>query len=84
MAGALVSLLKGGERIGVSKGVLDERTEGKKGKRKTNAVKLRGGYGRWVPVEDRIATTGAMTGMGCDEMGFECKRDRGWGAVKEG
>jgi hypothetical protein len=31
---------------------------------KQNAVKLRGGYGRGVPVEDCIAMTGAMVRMG--------------------
>ncbi len=36
-----------------------------------------------MAVEDRIATTGAMTGMGCDGMGCGSKRDRVWGAVKE-
>jgi hypothetical protein len=35
-----------------------------KGKGQINAVKLSGdGQGRWVPVEDHIATTGAMTWM---------------------
>ena len=36
---------------------------------KQNAVGLRGGQGWVVPVEDCIATTGAMTGKGCDGMG---------------
>jgi hypothetical protein len=47
-------------------------------------VKLRGCYGRGVPVEDCIATTGAMTGKGCDGMGLEGRRDGVLGAVKEG
>ena len=37
-----------------------------------------------VPVEDCIATTGAMTGKGCDGMGVEGIGDGVWGAVKEG
>ncbi len=37
-----------------------------------------------VPVEDCIATTGAMTGKGCGGMGVECIGDGVWGAVKEG
>ena len=37
-----------------------------------------------VPVEDCIATTGAMTGNGCDVMGGRGIGDGVWGAVKEG
>ncbi len=52
---------------------------------KQNAVKLRGGYGRGVLVEDCIATTEAMVGMGCEgEEGGRCKKGRVWGAMKEG
>jgi hypothetical protein len=51
---------------------------------KKNAGRLRVGYGRGVPVEDCIATTGAMPGKGCDGMWFEGKSDWVWGAVKEG
>ncbi len=37
-----------------------------------------------VPVEDCIATTGAMTGKGCGGMGGGSIGDGVWGAVKEG
>ncbi len=37
-----------------------------------------------VPVEDCIATTGAMTGKGCDGMGGGSIGDGIWDAVKEG
>ncbi len=37
-----------------------------------------------VPVEDCIATTGAMPGKGCDGMGDGSIGDGIWGAVKEG
>ncbi len=37
-----------------------------------------------VPVEDCIATTGAMTGKGCGGVGGGDIGDRVWGAVKEG
>ena len=37
-----------------------------------------------VPVEDCIATTGAMTGKGCDGMGGGSRGNGVWGAVKEG
>ncbi len=46
-------------------------------------MKLRGGYGRGVPVEDCIATTGGMTGKGCDGMGGGGIGSGVWGAVKE-
>ena len=36
-----------------------------------------------VPVEDCIASTGAMTGMGCGGMGGGGIGDGVWGAVKE-
>ena len=49
-----------------------------------NAVELRLGYGRGVPVEDCIATTGSMPGKGCDAMGVEGRGYCVWGAVKEG
>jgi hypothetical protein len=51
---------------------------------KKNAVELRLGYGRGVPVEDCIATTGSMPGKGCDAMEVEGRGDCVWGAVKEG
>ncbi len=51
---------------------------------KTNAVELRLGYGRGVPVEDCITTTESMPGKGCEAMGLEGRRDCVWGAVKEG
>jgi hypothetical protein len=49
-------------------------------------VKLWGGYGRGVPVEDCIATAGSMVRMGCDGEGEggRCKKGRVWGAMKEG
>ncbi len=50
---------------------------------KPNVVKLRGGYGRRFPVEDCIATTGAMVRMGCDGEGA-VQKGRVWGAMKEG
>ncbi len=77
--------LRWGKEQGNSIGVLDAiredigDSEGKK-----NAVKLRGGYGRGVLVEDCIATTGAMVGMGCEREGGRCKKGRVWGAMKEG
>ena len=37
-----------------------------------------------VPVEDCIATTGAMTGKGCGGMGGGGIGNGVWGAVKEG
>ena len=37
-----------------------------------------------VPVEDCIATTGAMNGKGCGGMGGGGIGDGVWGAVKEG
>ncbi len=37
-----------------------------------------------VPVEDCIASTGAMTGKGCGGMGGGGIGDGVWGAVKEG
>ena len=37
-----------------------------------------------VPVEDCIATTGAMTGKGCGGVGGGGIGDGVWGAVKEG
>ena len=37
-----------------------------------------------VPVEDCIATTGAMNGKGCGGMGGGGIGNRVWGAVKEG
>ncbi len=49
-------------------------------------MKLWGGYGRGVPVEDCIATAGSMVRMGCDGEGEggRCKKGRVWGAMKEG
>ncbi len=46
-------------------------------------MKLRGGYGRGVPVEDCIAKTGAMVRMGC-EGGGGVQKGRVWGVMKEG
>ena len=37
-----------------------------------------------VPVEDCIATTGAMDGKGCDGMGGGGMGNGVWGAVEEG
>ncbi len=37
-----------------------------------------------VPVEDCIATTGAMNGKGCGGMGGGGIEDGVWSAVKEG
>ena len=37
-----------------------------------------------VPVEDCIATTGAMTGKGCGGVGGGGIGNEVWGAVKEG
>ncbi len=37
-----------------------------------------------VPVEDCIATTGAIDGKGCDGMGGGGMWNGVWGAVKEG
>jgi hypothetical protein len=74
-----------GKEQGSSIGVSDAMRENiRDNESKKHAVKLRGGYGRGVPVEDCIATTGAMVRMGCDGEGGRCKRGRVWGAVKEG
>ena len=75
-----------GKEQGNSVGVLDamrEDTGDREGKNKCGEV--RGGYGRGFPVEDCIATTEAMVGMGCEgeEVG-RCKKGRVWGAMKEG
>ncbi len=85
MAGALGSLFKvGGKNRG-------QRRRGRRGARIDGVnsgvkkmVELRLGYGRGVPVEDCITTTGSMPGKGCNAMGFEGRRDGVWGAVKEG
>ena len=37
-----------------------------------------------VPVEDCIATTGAMDGKGCDGMGGGGMGNGVWGAMEEG
>ncbi len=50
--------------LGAMREDIRDDNEGKK-----NAVKLRGGYGRGVPVEDCIATTGAMVKMGYEGEG---------------
>ena len=55
-----------------------------RGRVKKNAVELRLGYGRGVPVENCITTTASMPGKGCEAMGLEGRRDCVWGAVKEG
>ena len=73
-----------GKEQGKSIGVLDAmRGAYERRKVKTNAVKLGGGYGRGVPVEDCIATTASMVRMGCDGEGGRCKKGRVWGAMKE-
>jgi hypothetical protein len=55
-----------GKEQGNSIGLLDAMRENiRDSEGKQNAVKLRGGYGRGVPVEDCIATTGAMVRMEC-------------------
>ena len=79
-----VPCLRWGESTGVSEGAVDAAREltGWVGVKK-NAGERRLGYGRGVPVEDCIATTGAMPGKGCDGMGFEGRRDWVWGAVEE-
>ena len=86
MAGALGSLFKvGGNNRGQRRrGRRGARSDGGKSGGKKNAVELRLGYGRGVPVEDCIATTGSMPGKGCDAMGVEGRGDCVWGAVKEG
>jgi hypothetical protein len=73
-----------GKEQGNSIGVLDALRENiRDGEGKKNAVKLRRGYGRGVPVKDCIATTGAMV-RGCEGEGGRCKKGRVWGAMKEG
>ena len=87
MAGALGSLFKvGGNNRGQRRrGRRGARSEGvKSGGKKKNAVELRLGYGRGVPVEDCIATTGSMPGKGCDAMGVEGRGYCVWCAVKKG
>ncbi len=76
LAGALGSLFKVG---GTNRG---QQRRGRRGARmdgvkvgKKNAVELRLGYGRAVPVEDCIATTGSMPGKKCDAMGLEGRGD---------
>jgi hypothetical protein len=78
--------LRMGKEQGNSIGVLDAMRAGgvRKKEGKKNAVKLWGGYGRGVPVEDCIAMTGSMVRMGCDGEGGRCKKGRVWGAMKEG
>ncbi len=44
-------------------------------------MKLWGGYGRGVPVEDCIATTGAMVRMGCDGEGGGGAKRVGYGVA---
>ncbi len=85
MAGALGSLFKvGGNNRGQRRrGRRGARIDGVKSGEK-NAVELRLGYGRGVPVEDCIATTGSMPGKECDTMGVEGRGDCVWSAVKEG
>jgi hypothetical protein len=65
-----------GKEQGNSIGVLDAMREDiRNNEGKTNAVKLKGGYGRGVPVEDCIATTtGAMVRMECEGEGAVQKR----------
>ena len=86
MEGALGSLFNmGGNNRGQRRrGRRGARSDGVKSGKKKNAVELRLGYGRGVPVEDCIATTGSMPGKGCDAMGVEGREDCVWGAVKEG
>ncbi len=86
MAGALGSLFKvrGKNTSQRRRGRRGARMGGVKSGVKQNAVELRLGYGRGVPVEYCIATTGSMPGKGCDAMGLEGRRVTVWGAVKEG
>ena len=86
MEGALGSLFNmGGNNRGQRRrGRRGARSDGVKSGEKKNAVELRLGYGRGVPVEDCIATTGSMPGKGCDTMGVEGRGDCVWSAVKEG
>ena len=86
MEGALGSLFNmGGNNRGQRRrGRRGARSDGVKSGGKKNAVELRLGYGRGVPVEDCIATTGSMPGKGCDTMGVEGRGDCVWSAVKEG
>jgi hypothetical protein len=81
-----VSLFKvGGKNRGQRRrGRRGARMDGVKSGVKTTTVARRLGYGRGVPVEDCIATTGSMPGKGCDAMELEGRRDCVWGAVKEG
>ncbi len=79
-AGALGSLFKVG---GMNRG---QRRRGRRGARMDgvkvgykNAVELKLGCGRGVPVEDCIATTGSMPGKGCDAK--ECDAT---GSMREG
>ncbi len=84
LAGALGSLFNkvGGRNRGQRRrGRRGARKDGVKSGVKTNAVELRLGYGRRVPVEDCITT---MPGKGCEAMGLEGRRDCVWGGVKEG
>ena len=85
MEGALGSLFNmGGNNRGQRRrGRRGARSEGVKSGGGGNAVELRLGYGRGVPVEDCIATTGSMPGKGCDTMGVEGRGDCVWSAVKE-
>ena len=85
MEGALGSLFNmGGNNRGQRRrGRRGARSEGVKSGGGGNAVELRLGYGRGVPVEDCIATTGSMPGKGCDTMGVEGRGDCVGSAVKE-
>jgi hypothetical protein len=71
LSGALGSLRKGGvKEQGRSEGLLEAlHADMGTGIGKTNAVGLRGGAGRVVPVADCIAATGACGMVGCDGWG---------------
>jgi hypothetical protein len=74
-----------GKEQGNSIGVLDAMRGGiRKGEGKINAVKLWGGYGRGVPVEDCIAMTASMMRMVCDGEGGRCKKGRVYMGCHEG
>ena len=78
LAGALGSLFNkvGGRNRGQRRrGRRGARKDGVKSGVKTNAVELWLGYGRGIPVEDCITTTGSMPGKGCGAMGLEGTRD---------
>ena len=69
-----------GKEQGNSIGVFDAmRGDIRDKEGKTNAVKLWGGYGRGVPVEDCIATMGAMVRIRCEGEGGGGAKQIGYG-----